>query len=329
MLSRISVVLSLVLFVVMFDLNAAAQTVGEGTIAVSDSKLTAINLPNGARRIKDGFYPDEVSTVLSKLIEQGGERVRQGDSEALVFGGNYENAKGVQLVKKFENDLRNAGWEYELAAKEQGVTIFTLLREAPSRRALVGFFAPSKDAFIFAVTEMLPANENVSDVQNNVEDKNENSVNPLPVSISTNSSNLVGKWLKSGGSGGSRDAGGKTLYNSGNDVIFEFFADGRMMFINDKNTLSITQCKITEIMKIPGTYSLSGDTLTMNLGAGTSVGTDSCNAKGNFKKNLSGGETLTKKAVVKRMESIFRPDAPLILCLDGQKDDECYEKVIK
>lgn len=142
-------------------------------------------------------------------------------------------------------------------------------------------------------------------------------------------SNLVGRWLKSGGSGGSRDAGGKTLYNSGNDVIFEFYADGKMMFINDKNTLSITQCKITELMKIPGTYSLSGNTLTMNLGAGTSVGTDSCSAKGNFKKNLSGGETLTKQAVVKRMESIFRPDAPLILCLDGQKDDECYEKVIK
>lgn len=142
-------------------------------------------------------------------------------------------------------------------------------------------------------------------------------------------SNLVGKWLKSGGAGGQRSPTGKTLYNSGNDVIFEFYADGRMMFVNDKNTLSITQCKITEITRIPGTYSLSGDTLTMNLGAGTSVGTDSCSAKGNFRKTLSGGETLTKKVVVKRMESIFRPDAPLILCLDGQKDDDCYEKVIK
>lgn len=328
MLSRISVVASLVLFAWLFGVNAAAQTVGEGTIAVSDSQLTAINLPDGARRIKDGFYPDEVSTVLSKLIEEGGERVRQGDSEAVVFGGNYENSKGVQLIKKFENDLRNAGWEYELAAKEQGVTIFTLLRENPSRRALVGFFAPSKEAFIFAVTEMLPANENVSDVRNNVEDKSENSVTPS-VSSAANSSNLVGKWMKSGGSGGSRDASGKTLYNSGNDVIFEFFSDGRMMFINDKNTLSITQCKITEIMKIPGTYSLNDDTLTMNLGAGTTIGTDSCNAKGNFKKTLSGGETLTKKAVIKRMESVFRPDAPLILCLDVPKDDECYEKVIK
>ena len=183
---------------------------------------------------------------------------------------------------------------------------------------------------------MLPANENVSETipagniseTPTVEDKNENPANSSPVLGGANSSNLVGKWLKSGGAGGSRDPSGKTLYNSGNDVIFEFYADGRMMFINDKNTLSITQCKITEIMKIPGTYSLSGDTLTMNLGAGTSTGTNSCNSKGNFKKSLN-PDTLTKKVVVKRMESVFRPDAPLILCLDGQKDDECYEKVIR
>ena len=123
MLSRISV-LSLVLFAVIFGSSAAAQTVGEGTDPVSDSKLTKIGLPNGARRIKDGFYPSEVSTVLEKLIEQGGERVRQGDSEALVFGGNYEKVKGDQLIKKFESDLRTAGWEYEFAAKEQGVTIY-------------------------------------------------------------------------------------------------------------------------------------------------------------------------------------------------------------
>lgn len=175
---------------------------------------------------------------------------------------------------------------------------------------------------------MIGIYENRNDVQNT--DISENAPDrSAALPAGRGASNLVGKWLKSGGSGGSRDYTGKTLYNSGNDVIFEFYADGGMMFINDKNTLSITQCKITEMTKIPGTYSLSGNTLTMNLGAGTSVGTNSCDSKGNFKKNLSGGETMTKKVVVKKMESIFRPDAPLILCLDGQKDDECYEKVIK
>lgn len=121
---------------------------------------------------------------------------------------------------------------------------------------------------------------------------------------------------------------GKTLYNSGNDVIFEFRADGTMLFLNEKNTLSITQCRITETTRTPGTYSVNGDSLTMNLGAGTHAGTSSCERAGNFRKTLS-ASSLTKKFVVKRMESIFRPDAPLILCLDGAKDDDCFERADK
>lgn len=139
---------------------------------------------------------------------------------------------------------------------------------------------------------------------------------------------LVGRWLRSGGAGGSRSPTGKTLYNSGNDVIFEFHADGTMLFLNEKNTLSITQCRITETLRMPGTYSASGDSLTMNLGAGTHVGTSSCERAGNFKKSLS-ASSLTKKFVVKRMESVFRPDAPLILCLDGAADDDCFERADK
>lgn len=139
---------------------------------------------------------------------------------------------------------------------------------------------------------------------------------------------LVGRWLKSGGSGGSRSPTGKTLYNSGNDVIFEFHADGTMLFVNEKNTLSITQCRITETMRMPGTYSVDGDSLTLSLGAGTHIGTSSCERAGNFKRTLS-SSSLTKRFVVKRMESIFRPDAPLLLCLDGAKDDDCFERADK
>lgn len=140
--------------------------------------------------------------------------------------------------------------------------------------------------------------------------------------------NLVGRWLKSGGAGGARSATGKTLYNSGDDLIFEFHADGTMLFLNEKNTLSITQCRITETARVPGTYSVSGDSLTMNLGVGTHVGTSSCERAGNFRKTLS-ASSLTKRFVVKRMESVFRPDAPLMLCLDGAADADCFERADK
>jgi hypothetical protein len=167
------------------------------------------------------------------------------------------------------------------------------------------------------IVEVLPSKEDLRDAEKS-----------KPSNGSTDAQKLVGRWKHSGGLGGSDDGTGKTRYNNGNDVIFEFFADGTMRFTNDKNTLSITQCRITEITKIPGTYSVSGDQLTLNLGTGTSVGTSSCERGGNFKKSLA-ASSLTKKFVVKRLDSVFRPDAPLILCLDGQEDDACYERTSK
>lgn len=333
MTNKIILTLSLILTILFFNTDAAAQTVGEATDSVANSNLTKINLSSGARRIKNGMTPAEVTSILRRLIEQGGSRVRQGKSETIIWGGNYQSAKGAQMIRKLETELRGADWEYETAAQEQGVTFFTLLRETPDRRALVGFFAPSKESFIFAVTEMLPAGV-VSDAPEEVE-KVEPTETPAKkssknskISGGANSSKIVGSWFKSRGAGGSRDHTGKTLYNSGDDLTFEFYADGTMMFINDKNTLSITQCTITQLMKIPGTYSVSGDTLTMNLGAGTVVGTDSCSKAGNFKKNLT-PDTMTKTFVVKNLESVFRPDAPLILCFDGAKDDDCLERTNK
>jgi hypothetical protein len=140
--------------------------------------------------------------------------------------------------------------------------------------------------------------------------------------------NLIGRWKRSGGAGGFRDTTGKTKYNSGDDLIFEFHNDGTMQFINEKNTLSITQCRITETTKIPGKFSVSDGQLTMDLGVGTSVGTSTCEKSGNFKKTLS-ASSVTKNFIVKELQSVFRPDRPLILCFDDSKDEDCFEKEIK
>lgn len=141
------------------------------------------------------------------------------------------------------------------------------------------------------------------------------------------SSNLVGKWLRSTGAGRGDDGTGKTTYTSGTNFTFEFFADGTMLFLVEKKVLSITQCRISEITRIPGRYTVSGDNLTMNLGTGTSVGTSSCETKGNFKKTLS-SSVLSKKFVVKKLQSVFRPDEPLMLCFDGSADDDCFEREV-
>ncbi|HEY0460188.1 MAG TPA: hypothetical protein VGC97_13705, partial [Pyrinomonadaceae bacterium] len=63
------------------------------------------------------------------------------------------------------------------------------------------------------------------------------------------------------------------------------------------------------------------------LGAMSSTGSDSCDAKGNFNKTLE-PSNLTVNFEIKKMESLARPDKPTIMCFDGS-DDVCYEKVNK
>jgi hypothetical protein len=132
-----------------------------------------------------------------------------------------------------------------------------------------------------------------------------------PAKRGTAPNSLVGKWKRSSGAGGFRDYTGKTHYNSGEEITFEFFADGSMQFLNEKNTLSITQCRISEITKIPGSFTVSGDEIRMNLS--------------NFNKRLS-ASSVTKKFVVKELNSVFRPDRPMVLCFDGSEDKDCFER---
>ena len=142
---------------------------------------------------------------------------------------------------------------------------------------------------------------------------------------SNNSSSLVGTWMRSSGPGGARSYDGVTKYNSGENVTFEFSSNGTMQYVFDKKVLSITQCRISEVTKLSGTYKITGNQLIMNLTDGNTVATSSCEAKGNFKKNLS-ASTLTKNFIVKKLDSVFRPDEPLLLCFDGSGDEACFER---
>lgn len=144
------------------------------------------------------------------------------------------------------------------------------------------------------------------------------------VTNSDGTPDVVGKWMRSTGSG-SIDYTGKTQYKSGESFTFEFLPDGRVNYVYDKDVLSIMQCKIKETGKASGTFTISGDTMTINLGAMTSVGSSTCDKKDNFNRT-SPAATITKNFTVKRMDSITRPDNPVILCFDGQSDDSCFEK---
>lgn len=145
-------------------------------------------------------------------------------------------------------------------------------------------------------------------------------------SAAASSNKLVGKWVRRAGGGRGDDGTGKTTYNSGEDTTFAFYADGTMQFTYEKRVLSIIQCRTSEVAKIPGTYVVEGDQLTINLGEGTSVGTSTCEKADNFKKTLS-ASSVKKSFVVRKMKSVFRPDEPLLLCFDGSTEDSaCFER---
>src|SRR5215213_6031980 len=225
------------------------------------------------------------------------------------------------MIQNLETALKNAGWQYETGAQTDEFATFGLFRPQPAPRAAVGFFVPSEDVFIFAVAEMLKtggqqAETPVSSQKSEVQPKNSGSVNP----------SLFGRWFRTVG-GGSRDWTGKTQYNAGEDFYFEFFPDGSVTYSREKNVLSIMQCRIKEAQKARGRYSVSGNTLKIDLGAMSSTGSDSCDAKGNFNKTLE-PSNLTVNFEIKKMESLARPDKPTIMCFNGS-DEVCYEKVNK
>jgi len=272
------------------------------------------------------------------LVSAGGKSIRQSEFDQLVEF--YEWAFETQFTaaeRAQYQALIVAGFRQDPAEARKGtdalIKVLAKIRnldenkQAETRRAFTEDFVADLRAatddeskFMLSIYERGQGGE--MDEREAVEPK------ILPSNGGAGSQKLVGAWFRSDGTGGARDPSGKTRYNSGTDTTFEFFADGRMQITIKKEALSITQCQINETTKLPGTYSVSGNQLTMNLGTGTSVGTDSCKSSGNFKKTLT-PSTLKNSFVVKNLESVFRPDAPLVLCLDGAADDKCFERLIK
>jgi hypothetical protein len=322
MLRKLTFILSIILIASAFELTTAAQTNGGETVSVNDSTLAAVNLPTGAHRVKDASVPKEIKDTLAKIVASGGNQVRQGDSEVVLWSGNYDKSNGSQMIKKLESVLQSSGWQYEIGTKQSDFVLFSLFRDAPERRLLVGFFVPSEDAFVFAMTEMVCADAPVPATETQVKETNVNVRNTGK--INSGSSALIGKWSRGEGSG-FIDYTGKTQYKAGATYSFEFSPDGTVEYIYDKDVLSIMQCRTKETSKARGTVNIAGDSMTINLGAMSSIGSSSCEPKNNFNKTLP-ASTVTKKFKIKKMESLARPDNPSIICFDGQDDNSCFEK---
>jgi len=145
--------LSAFIFIILISASAFAQE----TTAVNSSDLTGIALPAGAVRVNEGHIPAEITQSLDKLVAAGEGKVRAGEREALAWTENYKRGNALAIAKKITTNLAASGWTYEVGAQDSELTVFTLTRTTPEKRALVGFYTFSDEAFVLAWTEMLVA----------------------------------------------------------------------------------------------------------------------------------------------------------------------------
>jgi hypothetical protein len=147
------------LIILIFTGTGASSAQFKNGEAAAASNLLEVDLPTGAARMEEAAIPPEFQQLLAKFIEGGGPGIKQGRVEILIWTDkNYRKSKAAGLMQETAANLKNSSWNYEIAERRQGVTLFTVSRTVPRKRAVVGFWVPGDDALVFALTEMLPAN---------------------------------------------------------------------------------------------------------------------------------------------------------------------------
>jgi hypothetical protein len=102
-------------------------------------------------------FPPKSVTRSANLSHWGGGRVRQGESEVLVWNGGFRNSNRAQFVRKFTESLQTGGWTYAVGEENAEFTVFNSINTA-ERRAIIGFWTAKDDFLMLAWTEMLPVN---------------------------------------------------------------------------------------------------------------------------------------------------------------------------
>ena len=153
-----------IFFLAAFLVFGAASVWAQESVPVGSSELVGARLPANASRITDSTIPSEVSDALDKIVASGGTGLQKGATEVLAWTKGYKKLNAPNLIKQLTANLQTAGWTYEVGGENDGVTVFAVMTDAPKKRAVVGFYTFSDDAFVWAWTEMLAANSGVKTV---------------------------------------------------------------------------------------------------------------------------------------------------------------------
>jgi hypothetical protein len=254
------------------------------------SALVGSAVPANARRVLPRSVPAEVNETLEKIVAAGNGKVRQGETEVLVWAGSsYKKSNAPQITRQLQSAWKADGWMFEAGGEQDGVTLFSLLKDGAERRAVIGFYGATDDAFVLAMTELHKAEDGT-----NARGEEPQSIAPPPdaeeperkTSVQTNATlrELVGKWERKSTTGGRVNANtGVYLGSSGNYESYEFSADGGVAY---SSLISVQQggCNLSAFSQSRGEAGVSGSKMNISLGAGTIDRKDTCNASGDYKR---------------------------------------------
>ncbi|HKG14898.1 MAG TPA: hypothetical protein VKB12_16345 [Pyrinomonadaceae bacterium] len=241
----------------------AAPAWAQDTEAAASSSVTEARLPAGAERVRVGSVPAEVNSALKKIVEAGGSKIVQGDSEVLAWSGaGYRRENAADLMRQLQGSLRAKGWAYEEAGREGEVTVFSVAREAPTRRAVLGFYVPTDEALLVAWTEVHAAGEGQINADA-AQAPRAAARGPERGAVNA-ASWLVGTW----GTGGMsmmadrNTVTGATTPSNGSTFKYVFTADGRFEFVGLLQS-TMYGCTTTLFNDKKGRFETDGSTLTL------------------------------------------------------------------
>lgn len=141
-----------IIAILFLGVSGFAQSEYEAAVK---SSLTKVSLPSGALRVFPDHIPAEIDQTLEKLVSAGNGKLRRGKTEVLLWtGSEIKSSGGEKIVKHLTDTLKNSGWIYEVGGEENGITLFSLLKDGTNRRAIIGLYGEMDGTLIFAWTEL-------------------------------------------------------------------------------------------------------------------------------------------------------------------------------
>lgn len=308
----------------------AAATVSivraQETEAAANSGLTGVALPAGAQRVTDASVPAQIAQTLEKIVAAGGNKLRQGGSEVLVWGGaNYKKSSAPTIVNRLAGTLRTNGWQYQESGAQDGLTVFSAFKDGARRRGVIGFYGATDEALIFAWTEVL-ANSGGGAAKNQTEDNfsGDDGVENSPAKNSRRRSSggeLVGVWTNGSVSmlGERNTVTGAVSSRGGSAFKYVFTADGRFEFYGLINS-TMYGCTTSLFNDKRGRYEISGSQITLIPSKNYWKNTYSCSPSSNKERDY----------VLERETYSFSTKQneynQTLVCLTDAKGERCFRR---